>query len=108
MNKERAARLREFLDADPSDSFSRFALALEYINAGDTDSARGHFEYIREHDPGYVGLYYHLGKLYQSAGQDDLAEQTFRTGVRTADEAGDGHAAKELKEALAELHIEKH
>jgi hypothetical protein len=36
MNVSRVAKLKEFLDADPGDSFSRFALALEHLKNADT------------------------------------------------------------------------
>ena len=32
--------LRGFLQHEPRDSFSRYALALEYVKAGQTDDAR--------------------------------------------------------------------
>ncbi|MFO8029877.1 MAG: tetratricopeptide repeat protein [Cyclonatronaceae bacterium] len=103
MNENRVKKLRQFLDADPDDIFSRFALALEYLKAPDYDRALGHFEYIRDHDPEYVGVYYHLGKLYQVLGKPEKALKTFTTGIAAARKVNDLHAASELEQALDEL-----
>ncbi len=106
MNEERTRMLHTFLEEDPSDSFSRFALALEYLKIQDIDTARSHFEFIEKNDPGYIGVYYHLGKLYQSTEQIDKARDTFTKGIAMAHRIQDAHSAKELKEALEQLNSE--
>ncbi len=103
MNEQRVSKLREFLDADPEDSFSRFALALEYLKGGDIKTAQSYFEYIRDNDPGYVGVYYHLGLLYQESGELVKAQKTFVTGISAAREAREYRAASELEQALNEI-----
>ncbi len=107
MNESRVIKLKEFLEADPNDSFSRFALALEYLKSGDTATAQQHFERILKHDPEYIGVYYHLGKLYQSLGQLRKALKTFTTGVAAARKGNDLHAASELEQAISELETEE-
>ena len=62
---DRIDKLKEFLKADPTDSFVQHALALEYIKLGDDGEARRLFETILEREPGYVGSYYHLAKLLE-------------------------------------------
>ena len=47
------------------DSFALFALAKEYEKHGDLDQALAYYRRLRQSNPGYVGLYYHLGKLYE-------------------------------------------
>lgn len=106
MNEERVQILQGFLNEDPADSFSRFALALEYLKAGDPETTRFHFEYIRDNDPEYTGVYYHLGKLYQQTENYEKAVETFNTGIDIAGKNGDTHAANELKEALLQLEEE--
>lgn len=107
MNESRVKKLMEFLEADPNDSFSRFALALEHLKSGDTASAQQHFEHILTHDPGYIGVYYHLGKLYQSLGELRKALKTFTTGISAARKENDLHAASELEQAISELETEE-
>lgn len=106
MNDTRVKKLKEFLDADPADSFSRFALALEHLKTGDTNTAQHHFEHILDHDPEYIGVYYHLGKLYQETGHDQKALKTFTNGVTAARKSSDLHAASELEQAISELESE--
>ena len=99
----RIEKLKAFLDADPTDSFSRYALALEYVKAGQTEDALEAFETVREKDPNYVATYYQLGQLYQKSGKRHEAEKTFRTGITVAAKAGDSHTQSELEAALEAL-----
>lgn len=96
-------QLLDFLAACPEDSFVRHALALEHIKLGDDQAARVYFENLLEKDPGYVGAYYHLGKLLE---RNQLVEQAIRiyeNGMVVAKKAGDNHAFSELRGALDEL-----
>ena len=95
--------LRGFLEDNPKDSFSRYALALEYVKAGQSDDAVREFETVKKNDPDYVATYFQLGLLYQKLGQPHEAEKTFRTGIATASRAGDEHTKSELEAALEGL-----
>jgi len=95
--------LSGFLQQDPNDSFSRYALALEYVKAGRTDDARREFETVLEKDPSYVATYYQLGGFYRSQGLKHEAEKTYRTGIAVASKAGDSHTQSELEGALESL-----
>ena len=99
---DRLAALRAFLDDDPDDPFTRFALAQEHAKRGETDEALGYYEALVRETPGYVGTYYHLGALYRALGRDDEAQDTLRAGVAAATAAGDAHARSELQGALLE------
>ena len=100
---ERIEKLKEFLKTSPSDNFLQHALALEYIKTGDDDTARKLFEEILLRDPGYVGSYYHLGKLLERLGQTELAIQWYEKGMAAAKVAGDQHSYNELQGAYEEL-----
>ncbi len=95
--------LRGFLEDNPKDSFSRYALALEYVKAGQSDDAVREFETVKKNDPDYVATYFQLGQLYQKLGQPHEAEKTFRTGITAASRAGDEHTKSELEAALEAL-----
>src|SRR5215471_7308079 len=92
--------LKGFLNENPNDSFSRYALALEYVKLGQNDDALREFETVQTNDPQYVATYYQLGQLYQKLGQKHEAEKTFRTGITVAAKAGDEHTRSELEAAL--------
>jgi Tfp pilus assembly protein PilF len=95
--------LKGFLNENPNDSFSRYALALEHTKLGQNDEAVREFETVRKNDPQYVATYYQLGQLYQKIGQKHEAEMTFRTGITVATKAGDEHTRSELEAALEGL-----
>ncbi|HXE72003.1 MAG TPA: tetratricopeptide repeat protein [Candidatus Nitrosotenuis sp.] len=95
--------LLAFLEKDPGDLFSRYALGLEFLSEGDHDRAAETFEEVRRRDPNYVALYYQLGKAHQQAGRLDQAREAWREGARVAARAGDWHAEEELSQALESL-----
>ncbi|MFU8812864.1 MAG: hypothetical protein ACNA78_07840 [Balneolaceae bacterium] len=85
---------------NPQDSFSKFALALELLKIDEVHKARLLFESVREYDPDYVGVYYHLGQVYRRLDDHNHAVDIFRQGITVASGIGDQHARKELEEAL--------
>ena len=95
--------LKGFLKDNPNDSFSRYALALEYVKLSQNDDALREFETVKQNDPGYVATYFQLGQLYQKIGRNHDAEKTFRTGITAAAKAGDEHTKSELEAALESL-----
>ncbi len=102
----RLDQLLAFQEEDPQDSFIRFALASEYVKLGDFERGRTIFEELRSHDPGYVGLYYHLGKLLEKIGDSSQAIVIYREGIAIAARISDFHARSELQSALLEAEIE--
>lgn len=95
--------LLEYLAQTPNDSFLRHALALEYIKLGKDAEALDLFTRLLEDEPGYVGSYYHLAKLWERLGKLDDAMATYRKGMEVAKTAGDRHSYNELQMALEEL-----
>ena len=100
---DRITKLKEFLQANPRDSFLKHALALEYIKLEDDKTAREIFEEILTQDPGYIGSYYHLAKLLERTGDTNAAIQWYEKGMEEAKKAGDNHAFGELRSAYEEL-----
>ena len=100
---DKVSKLKEFLSANPTDSFLKHALALEYIKLGNDEQARDLFEEILNREPGYIGSYYHLAKLQERLGETDQAVQVYKKGMEVAMKAGDNHAYGELKGAYEEL-----
>jgi Tfp pilus assembly protein PilF len=100
---ERVEKLKEFLEQNPADSFVQHALALEYIKTGNDVEAQKLFEDILQREPGYIGSYYHLAKLFERNGNTDLAIKWYQSGMDQAKIAGEEHAYNELKSAWEEL-----
>ena len=98
--------LAKNIQNNPDDSFSKFALALEFIKIETFDKALTLFENIEKSDPNYVGVYYHLGKLYVQFGENKKALDTYNKGIAIASTLKDDHAKSELAAALFELEME--
>lgn len=98
----RLTLLLQLLEANPDDSFALFALAKEYEGMADREQALHYYQRLRQSNPAYVGLYYHLGKLYEQLDRPEDALETYRTGMETARQAGDEHARRELAGAFYE------
>jgi Tfp pilus assembly protein PilF len=100
---DRIEKLKEFLAANPADSFVQHALALEYIKLGNDAEARSLFEAILDRDPAYIGSYYHLAKLLERNNFTDEAIRVYEKGMEEAKKAGEMHALGELRGAYEEL-----
>jgi tetratricopeptide (TPR) repeat protein len=103
MESARSAKLKQFLEANPSDCFVRYGLAQEYAKSGDLESAIAEYSKILEINPDYQAAYYHAGQTYKKLGRDDDARRVYRLGIETSLRTGDLHARGELEAALAEL-----
>lgn len=99
----RMKKLFEYLEKDPNDSFSRYAIALELLKSGKTSESISHFEELIKRDPDYIGTYYQLGKIYISTGETEKAEKIFREGISISSKSGNAHAKSELMTALNEV-----
>ncbi|MET3878274.1 MULTISPECIES: tetratricopeptide repeat protein [Chitinophaga] len=100
---DRIAQIKQFLEATPNDSFLKHALALEYIKLNDDVTARQLFEELLAHEPGYVGSYYHLGKLLERAGDNTGAISIYEKGMAMAKAGNERHAYNELQSAYEDL-----
>jgi FimV-like protein len=100
---DRIAKLKEFLAADPHDSFTKHALAMEYIALGDDTTARRLLEEVLTRDAAAVGSYYQLGKLLERAGETTLALHWYGKGMDAAKRANEKRAYNELRTAYDEL-----
>lgn len=100
---ERLELLKSMLEKNPKDSFLLFAIAKEYEGLGDNKAALDFFLNLKTSQSDYVGLYYHLGKLYEKNEQVDKAFFTYKEGMEVAKKAGDQHALNELAGAKLNL-----
>ena len=100
---DRIEKIKEMLTENPSDSFLKHALALEYIKVGNDHDARKLFESVLENEPGYIGSYYHLAKLLERIGETNEAIKIYEKGMEEARRAGDSHSLSELRSAFEEL-----
>lgn len=99
MQNTRLAKLLEFLESDPNDSFILYALATEYNSLNDREKALSYYLRLVSEHPQYVGTYYHLGKLYEKDGRKEDAISTYQQGITVARSKRDMHALAELQGA---------
>lgn len=95
---DRIALLRSFLEADPSDTFSAFALALELHKTGELTEAIATFERLRRASPSYTGLYYHLARFYKEAGNQEQGLRIIDEGISVCKAAASSEGRKDLAE----------
>lgn len=103
MQVDRLQKLLEFLKNEPDDEFLLYALATEYLRLNQADTALAYYERLVKDHPGYVGTYYHLGKLYEALNRKQDAIITYQNGMKIAREARDNHALSELQGVYNEL-----
>lgn len=101
--KSRREMLEEFVAADATDSFSRYALALELEKESRGREALAQLKEVIARDPSYVAAYYHLGRLLAVAGEVEDARAIYTRGLDVAGKAGDQRTRSELQEAIDSL-----
>lgn len=101
--QQRLEKLRRLLDADPGDSFTRYALALEYIGREETATGLLLLRETIERDPVYVPAYQMLGQQLARQGETGEAARILGQGIAVAREAGETHAAAEMQDELDDL-----
>ncbi|MFB9844342.1 heme biosynthesis protein HemY [Mucilaginibacter ginsenosidivorans] len=97
MQESRLEKLLEFLKNEPNDEFLQYALATEYLRLNNTGKALEYYEKLVTDHPGYVGTYYHLGKLYEALNRKNDAIKIYERGMEAAQKKRDNHAFAELK-----------
>jgi len=97
MQGSRLEKLLEFIKNEPEDEFLKYALATEYLRLNDSVKALEYYEDLVANHPGYVGTYYHLGKLYEALNRKPEAITTYEKGMKVAREKRDNHAFSELQ-----------
>ena len=102
----RLEKLQALLEADPADSFTRYAIGLEFAKAEKYEDAICTLEELREQDPAYVPTYYMLAGYYRKTGDNDSAKLIYQEGIVQARLANDRHAVSELQAALDEVEDE--
>ena len=97
---DRLALLLQYYDDDPTDAFTQFAIAREYLKADRPEEALVFYERLVEQQPDYTGTYYHLGKLYERLGRNADALATYERGIAVARRQRNLKDLSELQDAL--------
>jgi tetratricopeptide (TPR) repeat protein len=95
--------LKSMVEQKPEDSFSRYGLAMEYVNSGALEAAVEEFQALLRHNPNYGAGYFHGGQTLEKLGREDEAREIYRKGIEVTGAAGDEHTRSELLAALHNL-----
>lgn len=101
--KTRRQMLEEFVEKKPDDAFSRYGLAMECMNSGDSAAADEQFRALLEINADYVPTYLMFAQMLVREARSDEARQVLKAGIATARKMGDQHAKSELEALLGEL-----
>ena len=102
----RVSKLRElekFLEQDPSDSFTHYAIALEYAASSDMDGAIEKLKALISMNPKYVPAYQQLASYLIKLDLYRDAQDILEKGILVAGLEGDRHAQNEMQECLDDL-----
>jgi tetratricopeptide (TPR) repeat protein len=106
MNSPRLEQLLAFLKEDPHDTFTLYAIALEYEKIN-VDKAFEYYHQLLKDYPDYTGTYYTLAKLYEKTGKTEEAEKIYLTGMDVTRRLGKIKAFNELQAAYNMLKDEE-
>ena len=95
--------LKSMVEQKPEESFSRYGLAMEYVNTGDLERAIEQFAVLLEHNPNYSAGYFHGGQTMEKLGRIEEAREIYRKGIEVTGTTGDEHTRSELMAALRNL-----
>jgi len=100
---KRLQMLEQLTSSGKADSFTWYALALEYKSAERIDDAVGAFSTLRGKDPDYVPMYLMAGSMLAEAGRSDEGIAWLKQGIERAQAKGDDHARDEMQLILDQL-----
>src|ERR1043166_8985700 len=103
MADDRVSQLQEILAQDPKNQMARYALALEFMNAGQFETAILEFRKLLVDHPVYVPGYQMLAQTMMRAGLTDEARDILKKGIDTAGAGGNTKARDEMQGMLDEL-----
>jgi Tfp pilus assembly protein PilF len=105
MATNRVGLLKQMIEQDPSNSFARYGLAMEYAKGGQLGEAITEFKALLARDGAYVAAYFHAGQALEKLGQIDEARAMYEQGLEASTQKGDLHTRAEIEAALNLLPI---
>jgi predicted Zn-dependent protease len=94
---DKIAALSEILQADPTNAFARYGLAMEHISQGQTDTALAEFATLIQHSPDYVPAYQMSAQTLAKLGRTKEALERLHLGIATANRTNNQHALAEME-----------
>ncbi|GAB2773368.1 hypothetical protein GCM10027275_15410 [Rhabdobacter roseus] len=98
MNNALLEKLLAFYEEDPTDPFTIYALALEYLKHDPARAGQLFRELLRQH-PTYLPTYYHAAQYFAQQEATEPAKETYAKGIELALQQGNTKAHTELSRA---------
>ena len=105
MNTARIEQLLEFLKNDPGDTFTIYALGLEYLS-NDDKRALEYFQRLLDDHDDYLPSYYQAAVLLIEAERLPEAKSVLEKGIILAKSQANTQTEKELRNLLQNLVME--
>lgn len=102
MNLERVKLLEQFIQEDPQDAFSRYALALELADE-DPERATSILLALLKDNPQYVPAYYQAALLLLDQNRLEETKIVLAEGIKMAAQQNNHKTIAELKQLQDEL-----
>jgi tetratricopeptide (TPR) repeat protein len=96
----RLEQLQQMLLQEPNDEFLQYAMAMEYMSAGEIAKAIDHLDKILANNKNYLAAYYQLGKCLEAQNKISEAKIIYEKGALIAKEQNNVKTLNELKEAI--------
>ena len=100
---DRLALIDKMIASGRQDAFTYYARAMELRSVGRLDDAMHAYEVVAERFPDYVPTFLMAGQVAEELDRSPESAEWYRRGLVIAEQAGDGHAAGELRAALSAL-----
>lgn len=100
MSTDRLETLKALVSQDPTNTFARYGLAMEYVKAGLGEEAVEQFRALLAINPDYAAAYYHAGRTLEGMGRTEEARAMYEQGIAVTTRTGDTHTRSELQAAL--------
>lgn len=100
MGSTRLETLQNMVAQNPTDTFARYGLAMEYAGAGQWEKAVEAFRALLAVNPNYAAAYFHGGRALEKLGRLEDARRLYEEGIAVTTQTGDLHTHSELQAAL--------
>ncbi len=100
MPDNRLEILKSMVDSNPTDTFARYGLAMEYANSGKLEEAVEQYRSLLSANADYAAAYYHGGQALERLGRVEEARDFYEKGIEVTTRSGDIKTRNELQAAL--------
>jgi Flp pilus assembly protein TadD len=100
MPDSRLEILKNMVAQNPTDSFARYGLAMEWAKSGNLEQAMEEYRGLLAVNPNYAAAYFHGGQTLEKLGRTDEARVLYREGIEATTRIGDLHTRSEIEAAL--------